>query len=109
MTETGYRIQGATGEWEVVIGLEVHAQVVSQAKTQGTLEYMRSLPVPRMVYLLADLTVWIGIIPITKSFTSCVNPARLRLLLVAMTSSPCFIRSTVSTMLRRTSPLIFWM
>src|SRR5690606_20477441 len=27
-----YRIQGATGEWEVVIGLEVHAQIVSQAK-----------------------------------------------------------------------------
>jgi aspartyl-tRNA(Asn)/glutamyl-tRNA(Gln) amidotransferase subunit B len=32
MTETSYRIQGATGDWEVVIGLEVHAQVVSQAK-----------------------------------------------------------------------------
>ena len=27
-----YRIQGDTGEWEVVIGLEVHAQVVSQSK-----------------------------------------------------------------------------
>jgi aspartyl-tRNA(Asn)/glutamyl-tRNA(Gln) amidotransferase subunit B len=27
-----YRIQGATGEWEVVIGLEVHAQVTSNAK-----------------------------------------------------------------------------
>jgi aspartyl-tRNA(Asn)/glutamyl-tRNA(Gln) amidotransferase subunit B len=27
-----YRIQGATGEWEVVIGLEVHAQVTSAAK-----------------------------------------------------------------------------
>src|ERR671918_289795 len=27
-----YRIRGATGDWEVVIGLEVHAQVVSQAK-----------------------------------------------------------------------------
>ena len=27
-----YRIQGATGEWEVVIGLEVHAQVASNAK-----------------------------------------------------------------------------
>ncbi|MEQ8412692.1 MAG: Asp-tRNA(Asn)/Glu-tRNA(Gln) amidotransferase subunit GatB [Erythrobacter sp.] len=26
------RIQGATGEWEVVIGLEVHAQVTSNAK-----------------------------------------------------------------------------
>ncbi|WP_413061089.1 Asp-tRNA(Asn)/Glu-tRNA(Gln) amidotransferase subunit GatB [Sphingomonas carotinifaciens] len=32
MTESTYRIQGATGEWEVVIGLEVHAQVTSQAK-----------------------------------------------------------------------------
>ncbi|MBT0666842.1 Asp-tRNA(Asn)/Glu-tRNA(Gln) amidotransferase subunit GatB [Novosphingobium profundi] len=29
---SNYRIQGATGEWEVVIGLEVHAQVTSQAK-----------------------------------------------------------------------------
>ena len=32
MTETTYRIHGATGEWEVVIGLEVHAQVTSKAK-----------------------------------------------------------------------------
>jgi aspartyl-tRNA(Asn)/glutamyl-tRNA(Gln) amidotransferase subunit B len=32
MTESAYRIQGATGEWEVVIGLEVHAQVTSNAK-----------------------------------------------------------------------------
>ena len=29
---TTYRIQGATGEWEVVIGLEVHAQITTQAK-----------------------------------------------------------------------------
>ncbi len=27
-----YRIQGNTGEWEVVIGLEVHAQITSQSK-----------------------------------------------------------------------------
>jgi aspartyl-tRNA(Asn)/glutamyl-tRNA(Gln) amidotransferase subunit B len=27
-----FRIQGETGEWEVVVGLEVHAQVVSNAK-----------------------------------------------------------------------------
>ena len=32
MTNSIYRIQGATGEWEVVIGLEVHAQVTSNAK-----------------------------------------------------------------------------
>jgi aspartyl-tRNA(Asn)/glutamyl-tRNA(Gln) amidotransferase subunit B len=29
---SSYRIQGDTGEWEVVIGLEVHAQVTSQSK-----------------------------------------------------------------------------
>ena len=27
-----YSIEGSTGEWEVVVGLEVHAQVISQAK-----------------------------------------------------------------------------
>ncbi|WEK48110.1 MAG: Asp-tRNA(Asn)/Glu-tRNA(Gln) amidotransferase subunit GatB [Candidatus Andeanibacterium colombiense] len=32
MTEATYRIKGETGEWEVVIGLEVHAQVTSQSK-----------------------------------------------------------------------------
>ncbi len=32
MTDTAYRIQGATGEWEVVIGLEVHAQITSKSK-----------------------------------------------------------------------------
>jgi len=32
MTESTYRIQGATGDWEVVIGLEVHAQVTSNSK-----------------------------------------------------------------------------
>jgi len=32
MVENSYRIKGDTGEWEVVIGLEVHAQVVSNAK-----------------------------------------------------------------------------
>jgi aspartyl-tRNA(Asn)/glutamyl-tRNA(Gln) amidotransferase subunit B len=29
---TDYRIQGETGQWEVVVGLEVHAQVVSSSK-----------------------------------------------------------------------------
>jgi aspartyl-tRNA(Asn)/glutamyl-tRNA(Gln) amidotransferase subunit B len=32
MTESTYRIQGNTGEWEVVIDLEVHAQVTSASK-----------------------------------------------------------------------------
>ena len=29
---TDYRIQGSSGEWEVVIGLEVHAQITSKPK-----------------------------------------------------------------------------
>jgi aspartyl-tRNA(Asn)/glutamyl-tRNA(Gln) amidotransferase subunit B len=32
MPESSYRIHGMTGDWEVVIGLEVHAQVTSKAK-----------------------------------------------------------------------------
>jgi aspartyl-tRNA(Asn)/glutamyl-tRNA(Gln) amidotransferase subunit B len=32
MVVNDYRIKGQTGEWEVVVGLEVHAQVVSNAK-----------------------------------------------------------------------------
>ncbi len=31
-TRAPFRIQGRTGEWEVVLGLEVHAQVASKAK-----------------------------------------------------------------------------
>ncbi|HET9428981.1 MAG TPA: Asp-tRNA(Asn)/Glu-tRNA(Gln) amidotransferase subunit GatB [Allosphingosinicella sp.] len=31
-SQSTYRIQGTTGDWEVVIGLEVHAQIVSAAK-----------------------------------------------------------------------------
>ncbi|MFO7532754.1 MAG: ABC transporter permease [Candidatus Limnocylindrales bacterium] len=46
----------------ITMGLVALPQVVSQAKLQGTLDYMRSLPVPRMVYLLADLTVWLLIV-----------------------------------------------
>jgi aspartyl-tRNA(Asn)/glutamyl-tRNA(Gln) amidotransferase subunit B len=31
-TDSGYIIKGETGDWEVVIGLEVHAQVISKSK-----------------------------------------------------------------------------
>jgi aspartyl-tRNA(Asn)/glutamyl-tRNA(Gln) amidotransferase subunit B len=32
MTQSDYTVQGATGEWEVIIGLEVHAQITTQSK-----------------------------------------------------------------------------
>ena len=36
MSGSGYRIAGRDEDWEVVVGLEVHAQVVSQAKLFST-------------------------------------------------------------------------
>ncbi|MCW5725642.1 MAG: Asp-tRNA(Asn)/Glu-tRNA(Gln) amidotransferase subunit GatB [Maricaulaceae bacterium] len=32
MTEAAYTLPGATGEWEIVVGMEIHAQVASEAK-----------------------------------------------------------------------------
>ncbi len=32
MEQSNFRIKGATGDWEVVVGLEVHAQITSNAK-----------------------------------------------------------------------------
>jgi ABC-2 type transport system permease protein len=53
---------GAPAITLITMGLVALPQVVSQAKLEGSLEYMRSLPVPRMAYLAADLTVWMAIV-----------------------------------------------
>lgn len=53
---------GAPAITLITMGLVALPQVVAQAKMEGTLEYMRSLPVPRMVYLAADLSVWLVIV-----------------------------------------------
>lgn len=53
---------GAPAITLITMGLVALPQVVAQAKLEGTLEYMRSLPVPRMVYLMADLSVWLAIV-----------------------------------------------
>jgi ABC-2 type transport system permease protein len=46
----------------ISVGLVALPQTVGQEKTEGSLGYMRSLPVPRLAYLLADLTVWLAIV-----------------------------------------------
>ena len=46
----------------VTMGLVLVPQMVAQGKVEGSLDYMRSLPVPRLVYLLADLTVWLAVV-----------------------------------------------
>lgn len=53
---------GAPAITLITVGLVAVPQVVSQAKTQGSLEFMRTLPIPRMVFLLADLSVWLVIV-----------------------------------------------
>ena len=57
-----YLATGAPAITLITIGLVAVPQVVSQAKTEGTLSYMRALPIPRLVYLLADLTLWLCIV-----------------------------------------------
>ncbi len=46
----------------ITVGLVAVPQFVGQGKQEGTLDYMRSLPVPRLVYLLADVTVWLIVV-----------------------------------------------
>ncbi|MGB3716185.1 MAG: ABC transporter permease [Candidatus Promineifilaceae bacterium] len=43
----------------IVLGLILVPQVVAQTKAQGNYEYIYSLPVPRMAFLAADLTIWL--------------------------------------------------
>ena len=40
------------------IGLALLPQLIAADKEQGILEYMWSLPLPRVIYLLADLLIW---------------------------------------------------
>ena len=43
----------------LMTGLVLAPQIVAMARTEGTFEYIWSLPVQRMVYLAADATVWV--------------------------------------------------
>ena len=90
---------GAPAITLITVGLVAVPQVVSQAKTQGSLEYIRSLPLPRMVFLLADLSVWLVIVLPGLVFALVIGWLRFdlalevsplivpALLLVALTSS----------------------
>jgi len=53
---------GAPAVSMITIGLVALPQTVAQERTEGSLGYMRSLPVPRLAYLMADLTVWLVIV-----------------------------------------------
>ena len=53
-----YLATGAPAISLVVLGLAMTPQWVSQSRTEGSLDWMRTLPVPRIAFLLADLTLW---------------------------------------------------
>jgi ABC-2 type transport system permease protein len=53
---------GAPAISMISVGLVALPQTIGEQKTEGSLAYMRSLPVPRLAYLAADLTVWLAIV-----------------------------------------------
>jgi ABC-2 type transport system permease protein len=53
---------GAPAVSMISVGLVALPQTVGEQRMEGSLAYMRSLPVPRLAYLLADLTVWLAIV-----------------------------------------------
>jgi ABC-2 type transport system permease protein len=53
---------GAPAITMITMGLVAVPQLVARARTEGSLEYMRTLPVPRIAHLLADLSVWLIIV-----------------------------------------------
>ena len=63
----------------ITMGLVAVPQLVSAAKTEGTLAYMRSLPIPRVVYLLADLTVWLVVVLPGVAFAVIIGAIRFGL------------------------------
>jgi ABC-2 type transport system permease protein len=63
----------------ITMGLVAVPQLVSQARTEGTLAYMRSLPIPRWTYLLADMTVWLIVVLPGVGFSVLVASLRFGL------------------------------
>jgi ABC-2 type transport system permease protein len=53
-----YLATGAPTVTLITIGLVVTPQLLSQSRTEGSLDWMRTLPVPRSLFLVSDLLVW---------------------------------------------------
>ena len=70
-SKRGKLIEGATGDWEVVIGLEVHAQVASDAKLFSGASTTFGAP-PNANVSLVDAAMP-GMLPVINRF--CVEQA----------------------------------
>ena len=70
-TDVGPLIEGATGKWEVVIGMEVHAQVLSKAKLfSGASTEFGAEPNAHVSFVDAAMP---GMLPVINRF--CVEQA----------------------------------
>jgi ABC-2 type transport system permease protein len=91
---------GAPAITLITMGLVAVPQMVAQAKTEGTLDYMRTLPVARIVYLLADLTVQLGIVLPGVVFGVVIAAIRFDL---PLQPSPLVVPSVVLVILTATA------
>ncbi|WP_128774165.1 ABC transporter permease [Actinomyces oricola] len=57
-TAATYLATGAPTILLIALGLVMAPQWVAQSRTEGSLDWMRTLPVPRLSFLIADLAVW---------------------------------------------------
>lgn len=55
-----FLVTGAATLSLTTLGLVMVPQFVAAAKAEGSFDYMWSLPIPRMAYLAADLTIWMS-------------------------------------------------
>lgn len=95
-----YLATGAPAITLITMGVVAVPQLVGQAKTEGTLDYMRSLPIPRLVYLAADLSIWLVVVLPGVAFAVAVAAVRFGL---ALDVSPLVVPSMLLVALTATS------
>jgi ABC-2 type transport system permease protein len=55
-----YLSTGAPTLGLITVGMVLAPQMIAQAKTEGTFDYNRTLPVPRSAILAADVSIWLA-------------------------------------------------
>jgi ABC-2 type transport system permease protein len=63
----------------LTMGLVLVPQTVASAKADGSYDYVRTLPVPRLAFVFADLTVWAAIVLPGVAFAIAVAVLRFGL------------------------------
>ncbi|WP_277211746.1 ABC transporter permease [Isoptericola croceus] len=96
-----YLATGAPTVLLMTVGLVIVPQGVARARTDGTFVFLRSLPVPRLMILLADLTVWLLVA--LPSVAVAVVVAELRFDLALVLDWPVLLAAVVLVTVTATS------